>query len=85
MAKTFNKGNTATSDNRNSPKPGNELIDELAGLEPLAYEQRREAAARQTRRPCDRARQVRQGKAQGCQESQGIARGNARPGGLRHP
>src|SRR5262245_24006702 len=38
MARTFKK--TATSDNRDSPKPDDKLIDELAGLEPLAYEQR---------------------------------------------
>ena len=43
MAKTFNKGNTATSDNRNSPKPNDKLIDELATLGKLAYAQRRKA------------------------------------------
>ena len=44
MARKLKK--TATSDNRDSPKP-DELIDELAALEPVAYEQRRAAAAKQ--------------------------------------
>jgi putative DNA primase/helicase len=42
MARKLKK--TATSDNRDSPKP-DELIDELAALELVAYERRREAGA----------------------------------------
>ena len=47
MAKTFNKGKTASSDKKDSPKSDDKLIEELAGLEPPAYEQRREAAAKE--------------------------------------
>jgi predicted DNA-binding transcriptional regulator len=45
MAKTFNKGKTASSDKKDSPKSSDKLIDELAGLEPLAYEQWKKTAA----------------------------------------
>ena len=47
MAKTFNKGKTASSDKKDSPKSDDKLIEELAGLEPVAYEKRREAAAKE--------------------------------------
>ena len=60
MAKTFNKGNMATSDNRNSPKPDDKLIDELATLGKLAYEQRRGVAAKELGIRAQ-ARQARQG------------------------
>jgi hypothetical protein len=45
MARTRKFKKTATSDNRDSPKSDDKLIDELAGLEPLAYEQRKKTAA----------------------------------------
>jgi hypothetical protein len=47
MAKTFNKGKTASSDKKDSPKSDDKLIDELAALEWLAYEKRRRGAAKE--------------------------------------
>ena len=47
MAKTFNKGKTASSDKKDLPKSDDKLIEELAGLEPLAYEKRRGGAAKE--------------------------------------